>query len=303
MDSSGLRDGPANTDLRLDHVGIATADLAAGRTAMERLGFSLTPLSVHSGSTVPGGPVLPWGSGNHCAMFKEGYLEILGLTDPEKFSSVKGMLSRYEGLHIVAIACAEAQRTHAALTARGVNAEAPRILQRDAAFGTSGTETRKAEFRNIYLDSRQFPEARFIIIEHLTREVLWQPHLLEHPNGAQSIDAVYLASAEPADTVANLSKVLGNPTDRGGLSHFRLEAGSIFVSSPEALRAVASVFEGATVHPAAAVRVKVASLERVRELLIRRGISVRESMGPAADEPTVWVGPRDACGTAIEFIQ
>ena len=62
--------------------------------------------SIHSGSRVPGAPVEVWGSGNHCAMFREGYLEIIGLTDPEKYSSVKPMVERYEGLHIVAIGVA-----------------------------------------------------------------------------------------------------------------------------------------------------------------------------------------------------
>src|SRR6185295_7967270 len=75
--------------VRLDHVGVAIRDLARGHPAYERLGFKLTPRSIHRGSPAPGAPVIPFGSGNHCAMFREGYLEIVGLTDPAIYSNIK----------------------------------------------------------------------------------------------------------------------------------------------------------------------------------------------------------------------
>ena len=64
--------------LELDHVGVAVKSLDRGRDAYAKLGFTLAARSIHSGSRVPGGPVELWGSGNHCAMFREGYLEELG---------------------------------------------------------------------------------------------------------------------------------------------------------------------------------------------------------------------------------
>ncbi len=102
--------------LDLDHVGIAVADLEAGREAFERLGFTLKARSYHQDSRLPGGPVEPWGSANHCAMLTDGYLEVLGVTDPERFSNAKLMVARYEGLHIVALRPASVNSAHAALT-------------------------------------------------------------------------------------------------------------------------------------------------------------------------------------------
>jgi len=58
-----------NVTRELDHVGVAIKDLERGRAIYQRLGFRLTARSIHSGSREPGGPVEPWGSGNHCAMF------------------------------------------------------------------------------------------------------------------------------------------------------------------------------------------------------------------------------------------
>src|SRR3954463_10736277 len=106
--------------VRLDHVGVAIRDLERGRAAYERLGFTLTPRSIHRGSPAPGAPVVPFGSGNHCAMFRDGYLEVVGLTDPAVYSNVRSLVARYEGAHIVAFAVDSADATCAALADRGV---------------------------------------------------------------------------------------------------------------------------------------------------------------------------------------
>ena len=80
--------------LELDHVGLAINNLEVGRQAYEKLGFTLTSRSIHSGSREPGGSVEPFGSGNHCAMFEKGYFEVMGLTDPNLYSSALSMLCR-----------------------------------------------------------------------------------------------------------------------------------------------------------------------------------------------------------------
>ena len=86
-----------HSSFALDHVGLAVRDLEKARLAYDRLGFTLSPRSMHSGSLEPGGPVVRWGSGNHCAMFKQGYFEVLGLVEPDKPSNVKRMLDLYDG--------------------------------------------------------------------------------------------------------------------------------------------------------------------------------------------------------------
>src|SRR5262249_27822758 len=170
--------------LDLDHVGVAVRDLDAGREAYRRLGFNLTPRSEHKGSRVPGGPIEPWGSANHCAMLEQGYLEVLGLTDPEKFSSAKAMIERYEGVHIVAFRPESVDAAHTALSSANLPVDSPRDLERMASYGPDGAESRRVAFRNMYLTKSVFTEAQFQYTEHLTREAMWQPRLLRHPNGA-----------------------------------------------------------------------------------------------------------------------
>lgn len=274
--------------LELDHVGVAVRSLDRGRDAYAKLGFTLAARSIHSGSRVPGGPVEVWGSGNHCAMFHEGYLEIIGLTDPDTYSSVKPMVERYEGLHIIAIGVSppgtnltvDAAREE--LLAKGVPVEAPRSLERDATFGPKDEEIRRAKFRNCYLDREKYTEARFLYIQHLTRDVIWQPHLLEHANGAVAMEEAWFCSEDAAATRARLEPVFPSPV-RG---RFRVVAPGEWPFRP--LPPLPSPV---------AFGVRVNSLSRTRAHLASQGIPVVEDQG------AVWVSPDHACGSAIRFFE
>ncbi|MFT4465451.1 MAG: VOC family protein [Sodalis sp. (in: enterobacteria)] len=76
----------------------------------------------HAGTSEADGKIVPWGSGNHCAMFAQGYFEIIGLMDADMPSNVKKMVERYEGLHIVAMQCPRADDAYPLLIDAGVPA-------------------------------------------------------------------------------------------------------------------------------------------------------------------------------------
>ena len=100
--------------LTLDHVALVTPDLGQSKNDYETLGFQLTRESSHKGRVTPDGPVVPWGSGNHCAMFQRGYYEILGLTDPHRYHEhFKAALDRFHGVSLVALGCADAAAFYA----------------------------------------------------------------------------------------------------------------------------------------------------------------------------------------------
>lgn len=194
--------------LNIDHIGIAVRNLDAGEKAIRSLGFRLTPRSHHRGSRTPGAPIEEWGSANHCAMLAQGYVELVGLTDPEKFSSVKSMLDSYEGTHIVALQPESVQLVHDALAEQGVAVDDIRDLERMTAFGPNGSEQRRVAFRNMYLTRTVFTEARFQYTEHLTRDTMWQPHLLDHPNGAVAVRQLFLCSDQSRATAEKLAPML-----------------------------------------------------------------------------------------------
>jgi catechol 2,3-dioxygenase-like lactoylglutathione lyase family enzyme len=285
-------------DLTLDHVGVAIKDLDRGRDAYLRLGFRLTARSMHAGSPSAGAPVVPWGSGNHCAMLGRGYIEVVGLTDPDRYSSVKDMVARYEGLHIAALGCDDADAAYAALSGTGLPLQAPRALERDAAFGEQDEEMRRARFRNLYLDRAQYPEANFLYIEHLTRDVLWQPHLLDHPNGAVALERVYFCADDVATTADRLGRVTtAAPSKlREGEVGIGLARGSLQILDRAAWARRRGVSMTEPIATAVGFAVRVNSLGETRRLLVQRGVSFNEHDG-------IWVDPTDGCGTTLHFFE
>ena len=49
-------------------------------------------------------------------------------------------------------------------------------------------------FRNIFSRDADCPEARYIVIEHQTPELLWQPELMQHENGAYGLEEAWLVA-------------------------------------------------------------------------------------------------------------
>jgi catechol 2,3-dioxygenase-like lactoylglutathione lyase family enzyme len=288
-----------SSSVKLDHIGVAIKDLERGRQAYERLGFRLTPLSVHRGSPTPGAPVVPFGSGNHCAMFHEGYLEIVGLIDPAIFSNIKPMVARYEGAHIVAFGIESADGTHRELAGRGIPIEPARQLERDAAYGPQNNELRRAAFRNMYFDQAEYPEARLLYIEHLTRDVLWQPHLLDHPNGVVALHDIFLCVSNVNAAADKYAALFGRPAEQVTPGEWRitLAHGRVWVVTPEAWARRSQGAAAPAVPSPAGIGFKVKSLGAVRELLAQNGVAMSE--GPDG----LWVAPAQACGAAIGFFE
>ncbi|VVE51744.1 VOC family protein [Pandoraea anhela] len=290
-------------DLGLDHVGLAVRNLGDSSVAYLRLGFQLTAKSMHAGSLEPGGPVVPWGSGNQCAMFQRGYFEILGLVDPSLPSNVKAMLAKYEGLHIVALDTADVNEAYREYVKRGVHVSAPIRLERDAAFGAQGEHVRCARFANVYPDIHAFPDARFIVIEHKTRDVLWQPHYLSHPNGALGLSRVYLVSDRPDERSNQLATLLGPAQSCCGAFRFALRSGELWVCGSQAMRSMVPRACADAFERVGAACIDVDSLERLEAYLGDVGITYELASQIGTEKRSVWVGPLEGTVSPIQFVQ
>ena len=121
--------GAPQTAVALDHVGVAARDLAPLLAQYQRLGFDLSPLAQQSGRRTPEGQVELFGSGNRCAFFKHGYVELIGILDPALYpNAVDQFVARYHGLHIAAFAMADAEANLARLRTGDGNAAARQVL-------------------------------------------------------------------------------------------------------------------------------------------------------------------------------
>ena len=220
------------TDLTLDHVALVTPSLEASKEDYESLGFTLTRESSHKGRVAPDGPVVPWGSGNHCAMFEQGYFEILGVTDPSRYHAhFDAALKRYHGVSLIALGCESASELYEEHHERVSGLLEPVEVGRDVPFGAG---TREGLFRIVHLDDGVFPEAELFFIEHATPDVLWQESLSEHENRTRRLESITICSESPEETAARVERCCGlGGSAVDGRPFFELSRGTISISSPE----------------------------------------------------------------------
>lgn len=292
------------TAIALDHVGVAAPDLAPLAAAYERLGFTLTPVARQSGRRAPDLPVEPYGTGNRCAFFRHGYIELIAVLDPERFDNgLNAWLSRYAGAHIVALAMEDEDANLRRLRRGGVAVPGVAHLERPVEPGGP-----VARFARLPLPDA--PEGRLQLIRHLTPELVWQDRWMAHANGAVALESAVLAAAEPAQTAARLSRLAGLPVRPDPLGGFALAlpgaagaAGPRSPAMPTALRvlppeAVPRLFPG--VSPPA--------LPSVVGMVVRTGdraATARRAMAglPFTETPDGPMAPPEhAGGAALLFV-
>lgn len=262
----------------LDHVGLMGPDLGALARIYERLGFALTPLSQHSGALKPGEQPVKWGTGNHCAMLPQGYVELLAVIEPTLFvNRVPEFLARYAGIHVVAFGCRDAAAEEARLRAGGVEIVGQLALER--AIEVDGVE-RTLRFVLIRLAPDTMPEGRILLIEHKTRDLLWRPEVTAHPNGARRLAEVMIAVADADEAADRYARLLGFPAARNGAARtIRLPRGRCTLVSPDGLDAILPGAAAPTIPFVAGVRIDVADVADMAARLKRAGIPFRHADG------------------------
>jgi hypothetical protein len=217
---------PAAGEIFLDHVAHFVPDMEAAGAALEAMGFRLTPFTAQENRTEDG--VVPAGTANRCAMLRQGYLEFLTAVSATPLAQrLRQAVSRYTGLHLIAMSVADPDLAARRLAEEGFAPEPLVHLVRPVTEGGGG-ET-EARFSVLRLPYGTMPEGRIQILTHLMEEAVWQPRFLEHPNAVASLDAVLIVVADQKEAARRFGRFAGRaprmrddgrivlPLDRGRL--------------------------------------------------------------------------------------
>jgi catechol 2,3-dioxygenase-like lactoylglutathione lyase family enzyme len=258
----------------VNHVGIAVRDLDKASALYEALGFTLSPLSAHFGSTKPGQPPEPLATGNRCAIFPHNYVEVLGIVNPGRPDWSWGrFLNRFQGGHIICFGCKDAYVVHERLGGTDIPISDVISLQRD--IGTS-EGTRTAKFDCVHFDRAVTPEGLIQAARHHNPEYVHQPRYLTHRNGAKALAEVVLSVTDPKATAKLYEKLTNQPARNNGARHdIDLPLGSrLIFTDPQA---IAEYLPGSLFSPPpsiAAMGFSVETLSRVETLLKQNGFTV-----------------------------
>jgi catechol 2,3-dioxygenase-like lactoylglutathione lyase family enzyme len=240
-----VRQVPAGDEVFLDHVGWMTSDMDRASEVFERLGFVLTPYSVHGSRDPETGKRQIQGSANRLAMLRWGYLEILAAVpgaDTAVSRNIEDSLDRYEGVHLVAASVADADADFARLEGAGVALQPLVHLRRDVE-AADGSQAEVA-FSVIRPAFGAYPEGRLQLLTHHTPEHMWQERHIAWDNGLDGLAEVLICSEDPAATIERLGGLMrsaGHEDDAG--SAIDLSRGRVRAVTPDGL---ARLIPGAT---------------------------------------------------------
>lgn len=287
------RQTPQDGEIFLDHVAWFAADMDEASAAFERLGFPLTPYSVHGDRDKETGELNPTGSANRLAMLPLGYLEILIAVegvDSYVTEHLKASLARHAGVHLVAFTVADGEAEGRRLAEDGFEI-LPTVNLRRTIEAADGSEAEVA-FTVIRPRLGSIPEGRLQTLTHLTPDHMWQERYIARDNGIAAIDEVVFAVEDETESAERLARYTQRDPVRDGELVIPLDRGRLrIVSQDGAARMLGGSVADA---PAIAAVSFTGDVGRVKSLLGENG------MTPALLTPDrVVIDRNDACGTHI----
>ncbi|HEY7688628.1 MAG TPA: VOC family protein [Dongiaceae bacterium] len=212
----------------IDHTLIGVRDLEAARAAWSRLGLKLTPRGRHIG----------WGTANYCIMLERGYIELLGIIDPQQFTSgLDKFLEQREGMLGLAFQSQEAAKTAAWLQTQGLHPEGPRDLARALELPEGDL---MPAFKLVHLPPEETPGLRAFFCQHLSPEIIRGKGWIIHALRAVSLEAVVAVVDDPAALASAYRRLFGDDAVRleGGAASVATGEGTLEFVTPAALRAM-----------------------------------------------------------------
>ncbi len=296
MMTSWDRQLPEAGDVFLDHVAWMVPDIEAAARAFTRLGFPLTPYSIHGDRDTETGAVIPQGSANRLVMLERGYLEILTPVadlDTIVTRDLYVSMERYVGVHLIAFTVTDAETEAKRLADAGFEIQ-PTVNLRRTVEAEDGSETEVA-FTVVRAGFGSVPEGRIQMLTHLTPDEVWQGRYITRDNGITGLAETVFAVDDPKASAERLAQFTNRRTEEtaDGMA-VALDRGRLRFLTPET---VAEKFAGLVPPPApstAAMGFVSGDLAATRAYLKGRGV------GLIADEPDrLIVDPGEAMGTAL----
>ncbi len=284
------------------HLGIITRSLGDTVSGYERLGFVFTPMSFPEFPLSAGEAPQTVGVANRNAVFRNGYLEMLGVIDATRWASISTSqrgpfdidkpLQKYEGLHVMHFETEDIDGVHAKLISDGLRPSAIRPFQR-LVETPEGTDLMRA--RCISFASEANPEALFQIVQHETPQLALQPRFMTHRNGALDLSAAILCVEDPADVAARYAHYSDRHVEhQGSLLIVNLGTARLVIIKREHLP-VLLPGETAPITPYFAGFTVTADLDLASTFLNHQAIPFRSHDG------RIIISAGDAFGSAIVF--
>jgi hypothetical protein len=264
---------PTGDQIFLDHIAHFVPEVEAARAALARAGFSTTPVSIQVNPDPAGGPARLTGTGNSTVMLSQGYLEVLFKTaDTPIAGELETAMSRYRGVHLAALAVADAAASHRRIAAQGFRVRPLVRMQRPVDDdGREGT----AAFTLARVEPGEMAEGRIQILTHHTERLVWQPRWLVHPNGARALRRLIIVVADIVEAADRFGRFTGRAAKpRRASAAIELDRGSIELVTVDRFREMLPQIAIPSLPFMGAYEIAVESLAKLRRVVEGAGLKM-----------------------------
>ncbi len=209
----------------LDHVGYVATALDALRGEMLRLGFAPTEPRELLALDAATGASRSLGQRSCHAVFERGYIELTAVDAPSPSHHLATWLARGAGLHILALGSEQIGAEQARCAAAGLAVTPPAQATRRIEYGARHGDAR---FEWFMFAPPETPAGLLCYAHNLTPELVYQPTVQRHPNGALALTEVVVRCADLAAAAARWQRLLGSaPRHAAGSARFELGGGAV----------------------------------------------------------------------------
>jgi len=287
---------PASGEIFLDHVGWYVPDLDAVADVFGRLGFPLTPYSVHGDRDLESGQLIPQGSANRLALLEQGYLEFLTYvegTDTPVSNHLRSSMAHHIGVHLTAFTVSDAAAEADRLSCDGFRLQ-PTIHLRRTVEAADGLNV-KVAFTVVRAEFGSIPEGRMQTLTHHTPEHVWQRRFIAEGNAIIALGEIIFSVDDPVASAERLAKFTGRSASAAapGIS-VPLDRGKLTFLNPDDASEKLGIRVTAESPAAVAIGLVSRDLAKTREFMLAQGIPL------AKDDPDLLIiGPDEALGSAL----
>ena len=211
----------------IDHIGIVADDLSELEARCEAMGFRVAPrcelLAIMEDRSAR-----PLNQHNSHLVFGKTYVELTAVTGDLAGHHLEQALGRYFGFHIIAMLAENADREHERLAGAGYPTDNVAVAGRSIEYPSGHGMGR---FRWFRIPDKDAPEAFFCYVEHRTPDLVFDPLLNDHPNGAHELHEVVICTGNPEESAERVSRICGSWASQ-------TDAGLVLVMRQAAIRLV-----------------------------------------------------------------
>jgi catechol 2,3-dioxygenase-like lactoylglutathione lyase family enzyme len=281
--------------LGIDHTYLLVRDLEASADLYRRLGFTLSPRGLHSAQK---------GTANHTIIFRDDYLELLGVVSDTDWNAQqrRTLATVGEGLQAIANRTRDADAARGALDALGIGTEDVSAFSRPLPLPGGGEGI--ASFRTLGFAESEVPFGHFFLCQHETPDMVWRPELQVHANDATGLGGIIAISDDPLATAETYARFYAEGLVSQAEGGFRVETGNnsapLFFFDPRSIPVIypGLAFRTPTAGGFFALQIRVTDLEITRRSLLENGVSF-----VATPRGGIAVSQADASGVVVEFLE